>query len=95
MATVSDLLLRIERLRFRRANHPIACSHFCVCSCDRRAVGFEGDERKAGRTHKNDPAIDGEREFVNDTLLSARLRGATRSRHAEQPSGRPETGHGR
>jgi hypothetical protein len=32
---------------------------------------FERDHRKGGLTHKIDPAIDGEREYVNDDTLSA------------------------
>ncbi len=31
-------------------------------------IGFERDQRNNGVTHKIDPAIDGEREFVNQTL---------------------------
>jgi len=36
-------------------------------------VGFELDQRNNGITHKIDPAIDGEREFVNATLSSTGL----------------------
>ncbi len=36
-------------------------------------IGFERDQRNNGVTHKIDPAIDGEREYVNDTLSSTGL----------------------
>ena len=38
------------------------------CVAATHDVGFERDERNNGVTHKIDPAIDGEREYVNDTL---------------------------
>jgi hypothetical protein len=41
------------------------------CIAATHDIGFERDQRKAGAvTHKIDPAIDGEREFVNGTLSS-------------------------
>jgi hypothetical protein len=36
-------------------------------------IGFERDRRNNGVTHKIDPAIDGEREFVNQTRSGTRL----------------------
>ena len=36
-------------------------------------IGLERDQRNNGVTHKIDPAIDGEREYVNDTLSSTGL----------------------
>jgi LssY C-terminus len=38
------------------------------CVAATQDVGFERDERNNKLTHKIDPAIDGEREYVNDTL---------------------------
>jgi hypothetical protein len=38
------------------------------CVAATHDVGFERDERNNSVTHKIDPAIDGEREYVNDTL---------------------------
>jgi hypothetical protein len=38
------------------------------CIAATHDIGFERDQRNDGLTHKIDPAIDGEREFVNDTL---------------------------
>ena len=38
------------------------------CVAATHDVGFESDERNNKVTHKIDPAIDGEREYVNDTL---------------------------
>jgi LssY C-terminus len=38
------------------------------CIAATHDIGFERDERNNGLTHKIDPAIDGEREYVNDTL---------------------------
>jgi LssY C-terminus len=38
------------------------------CVAATHDIGFERDERNNGVTHKIDPAIDGEREYVNDTL---------------------------
>ena len=44
------------------------------CIAATHDIGFERDQRKAGAvTHKIDPAIDGEREFVNGTLSSTGL----------------------
>ena len=38
------------------------------CVAATHDIGFERDDRNNGVTHKIDPAIDGEREYVNDTL---------------------------
>jgi hypothetical protein len=38
------------------------------CVAATHDIGFERDQRNDGVTHKIDPAIDGEREYVNDTL---------------------------
>jgi hypothetical protein len=38
------------------------------CVAATHDIGFERDERNNKLTHKIDPAIDGEREYVNDTL---------------------------
>jgi hypothetical protein len=38
------------------------------CAAATHDIGFERDERNNSVTHKIDPSIDGEREYVNDTL---------------------------
>ncbi len=43
------------------------------CIAATHDVGFERDQRNNGVTHKIDPAIDGEREYVNGTLSSTGL----------------------
>jgi LssY C-terminus len=43
------------------------------CIAATHDVGFERDQRNNGLTHKIDPSIDGEREFVNDTLSETGL----------------------
>jgi len=43
------------------------------CISATRDIGFERDQRNNGITHKIDPAIDGEREYVNTTLSSTGL----------------------
>src|SRR5580692_1187118 len=43
------------------------------CIAATHDTGFERDQRNNGLTHKIDPAIDGEREFVNDTLSETGL----------------------
>jgi hypothetical protein len=43
------------------------------CIAATHDVGFERDERNNGVTHRIDPAIDGEREYVNDTLSGTGL----------------------
>jgi len=43
------------------------------CVAATHDIGFERDQRNNGITHKIDPAIDGEREFVNGTLSATGL----------------------
>jgi len=43
------------------------------CVAATHDIGFERDERNNGITHKIDPAVDDEREYVNDTLASTGL----------------------
>jgi hypothetical protein len=43
------------------------------CVAATHDIGFERDQRNNGVTHKIDPAIDGEREFVNQTLSGTGL----------------------
>ncbi len=43
------------------------------CIAATHDIGFERDQRNDGVTHKIDPAIDGEREYVNDTLSGTGL----------------------
>jgi len=43
------------------------------CVAATHDVGFERDQRNNGVTHKIDPAIDGEREYVNGTLSGTGL----------------------
>jgi LssY C-terminus len=43
------------------------------CIAATHDTGFERDQRNNGLTHKIDPAIDGEREYVNDTLSETGL----------------------
>jgi hypothetical protein len=43
------------------------------CVAATHDVGFERDQRNNGLTHKIDPAIDGEREYVNQTLTGTGL----------------------
>jgi hypothetical protein len=43
------------------------------CVAATHDIGFERDERNNSVTHKIDPALDGEREYVNETLSSTGL----------------------
>ena len=43
------------------------------CVAATHDIGFERDQRNNGLTHKIDPAIDGEREYVNGTLSATGL----------------------
>lgn len=43
------------------------------CVAATHDIGFERDQRNNGLTHKIDPAIDGEREYVNETLSGTGL----------------------
>jgi len=53
------------------------------CIAATHDIGFERDQRNNGLTHKIDPAIDGEREYVNDTLSETGL--VTRRDHLTPP----------
>jgi LssY C-terminus len=44
-----------------------------LCVAATRDVGFERDQRNNLVSHKIDPAIDGEREYVNETLSGTGL----------------------
>jgi hypothetical protein len=62
------------------------------CVAATHDIGFERDERNNNLTHQIDPAIDGEREYVNDTLSGTGLVAARQ--HVTPPgsldrSGRP------
>jgi hypothetical protein len=54
--------LRVWKSPFEVEARPL----WCVAAT--HDVGFERDQRNNGVTHKIDPAIDGEREYVNGTL---------------------------
>ena len=43
------------------------------CVAATHDIGFERDQRNNGVTHKIDPAIDGEREYVDGTLSGTGL----------------------
>jgi hypothetical protein len=47
--------------------------HLLWCVAATHDIGFERDQRNNGLTHKIDPAIDGEREYVNGTLSGTGL----------------------
>jgi hypothetical protein len=59
--------LRVWRSPYEVDGRPL----WCVAAT--HDIGFERDQRNNGLTHKIDPAIDGEREYVNDTLSSTGL----------------------
>ncbi|MGC2332768.1 MAG: LssY C-terminal domain-containing protein [Candidatus Acidiferrales bacterium] len=59
--------LRVWKSDYTVAGQPV----WCVAAT--HDIGFERDQRNNGVTHKIDPAIDGEREYVNDTLSSTGL----------------------
>jgi hypothetical protein len=59
--------LRAWKSPYEAAGRPV----WCIAAT--HDIGFERDERNNGVTHKIDPAIDGEREYVNDTLSSTGL----------------------
>ena len=59
--------LRAWKSPYEAAGHPV----WCIAAT--HDIGFERDQRNNGLTHKIDPAIDGEREYVNDTLSSTGL----------------------
>lgn len=59
--------LRAWKSPYEVAGRPV----WCIAAT--HDIGFERDQRNNGLTHKIDPAIDGEREYVNDTLSSTGL----------------------
>jgi hypothetical protein len=54
--------LRVWKSPYQVDRRPL----WCVAAT--HDIGFERDQRNNGLTHKIDPAIDGEREYVNQTL---------------------------
>ena len=69
--------LRAWKSPYEAAGRPV----WCIAAT--HDIGFERDQRNNGLTHKIDPAIDGEREYVNDTLSSTGL--VTQRTHATPP----------
>jgi hypothetical protein len=59
--------LRVWKSPYTAGGQPV----WCVAAT--HDIGFERDQRNNGVTHKIDPAIDGEREYVNDTLSGTGL----------------------
>lgn len=59
--------LRVWKSRYEVDGRPL----WCVAAT--HDIGFERDQRNNGLTHKIDPAIDGEREYVNGTLSGTGL----------------------
>ena len=59
--------LRVWKSEYAVDGRPL----WCVAAT--HDIGFERDQRSNGLTHKIDPAIDGEREFVNGTLSGTGL----------------------
>ena len=59
--------LRVWKSPYEVQGRPL----WCVAAT--HDIGFERDQRNNGVTHKIDPAIDGEREFVNGTLSGTGL----------------------
>ena len=59
--------LRVWKSEYTVGGQPV----WCIAAT--HDIGFERDQRNNGVTHKIDPAIDGEREYVNDTLSSTGL----------------------
>ena len=59
--------LRVWKSPHRVDGRPL----WCVAAT--HDIGFERDQRNNGVTHKIDPAIDGEREYVNQTLSGTGL----------------------
>jgi hypothetical protein len=59
--------LRVWKSRYEVDGRPL----WCVAAT--HDIGFERDQRNNGVTHKIDPAIDGEREYVNGTLSGTGL----------------------
>ena len=59
--------LRVWKSPYEADGRPV----WCVAAT--HDIGFERDQRNNGVTHKIDPAIDGEREYVNGTLSGTGL----------------------
>jgi hypothetical protein len=59
--------LRVWKSPYEVEGRPL----WCVAAT--HDVGFERDQRNNGVTHKIDPAVDGEREYVNGTLSATGL----------------------
>ncbi len=59
--------LRVWKSPYQVNGRPL----WCVAAT--HDIGFERDQRNNGVTHKIDPAIDGEREYVNQTLSGTGL----------------------
>jgi hypothetical protein len=59
--------LRVWKSAYEVDGRPL----WCVAAT--HDIGFERDQRNNGLTHKIDPAIDGEREYVNGTLSATGL----------------------
>ena len=59
--------LRVWKSPYKVEGRPL----WCVAAT--HDIGFERDQRNNGLTHKIDPAIDGEREYVNQTLSGTGL----------------------
>ncbi len=59
--------LRVWKSTYEVEGRPL----WCVAAT--HDIGFERDQRNNGVTHKIDPAVDGEREYVNGTLSSTGL----------------------
>jgi LssY C-terminus len=59
--------LRVWKSSYEVDGRPL----WCVAAT--HDIGFERDQRNNGLTHKIDPAIDGEREYVNGTLSATGL----------------------
>jgi len=59
--------LRVWKSPYEIAGRPL----WCVAATN--DIGFERDQRNNGVTHKIDPSIDGEREYVNGTLSGTGL----------------------
>jgi len=59
--------LRVWKSPYEVKGRPL----WCVAAT--HDIGFERDQRNNGLTHKIDPAIDGEREYVNQTLTATGL----------------------
>jgi LssY C-terminus len=59
--------LRVWKSPYKINGRPL----WCVAAT--HDIGFERDQRNNGVTHKIDPAVDGEREYVNQTLSETGL----------------------